>query len=357
MLTKFIRYALIGLGIVVFVLALTVFFQYKKLQRMRIFSAVDTELQIKLDRMGLFDIKREIKKEGFFPPKPIAELNIKVPLDYPLDNLLKEAKGGFGSSKIQILGFREKNLKKNYRIYLEVGQRKILTHRLIFSLEKAKVALLIDDFGYINERRLLDVFFDELSFPFTISIIPGTRFAEEIAKKAHQKNKQILVHLPMQPKGEFINRYKWIILDKMPRSEIEKEVEEAIESIPYAEGLNNHMGSLVTTRRELMEPVLRVLKKKGMFFVDSRTSSSSIGYSLAKELGVKSTFNCVFLDNKKSENYIKTQFKKLISQAIKKGWALGLGHSDITTALALKKLTKACDNRKISFVFVSEILD
>ena len=357
MINKLIRYTLIGLGIAVFGLALTVFFQYKQLQTTRIFSRVDEKIQVELNKLTLFKIEKRIRKEGIFPPHNVAEVKVDVPLSYPLDDLLRKAKNGFNSPEIQVLGFREENTKDTYKFYLDAGQDGFLTHKLIFSLKKAKIALLIDDFGYTNDDRLINTFFQEIPVPLTISIIPGTHFAEKIAKEAHRQKKQILVHLPMQPRGKFVNRYKWIILKGMSGEKIEEIAREAIESIPYAQGLNNHMGSLATTQKELMEPLLQVLKEKKMFFVDSRTSPSSIGYSLARKLGVKSTFNCVFLDNKKEESYIENQFKKLLSKAIEKGWALGLGHSNIETALALKKLVKECDNRKVNFVFCSDILN
>jgi len=357
MISKLIRYILIGLGIVIFALLLTVFFQYKKLQSARLFLAVDAKVQTELNKLGLLVTEKKIEQQGFPIPQQMAKIEVEIPLRLSLDKLLEQIKQGFSSSKVQILKFKEENLKNTYNIHLELGQDKSLTHRLLFSLKKAKVALLIDDFGYINKDKLLNAFFEDLSVPLTIAIIPGTQFAKEIAEKAHQNNIQILVHLPMQPKGDFKNQYKWIILDGMSREKIENITKEAIEFIPHAQGLNNHMGSLVTTKKELMEPVLQVLKKKQMFFVDSKTSPLSIAYPLAKNLGIKSTYNCVFLDNEKQIEYIENQFNKLILQAIENKWALGLGHLNEITALTLHKLTTNCDNRKIEFVLISEILN
>ena len=357
MINKLIRYLLIGLGIVIFALLLTVFFQYKKLQSTRLFLVVDTKVQSELNKLGLPVVKKKIEQQGFPISRQIAEIEVEIPLRLSLDKLLKQIKQEFSSPEVQILGFREENLKNIYNIHLELGQKRSLTHKLLFSLKKAKVALLIDDFGYINKDKLLNAFFKDLPVPLTISIIPGTQFAKEIAEKAHQDNIQILVHLPMQPRGNFKNQYKWIILDGMSREKIENIAKEAIEFIPYAQGLNNHMGSLVTTKKELMEPILQVLKNKQMFFVDSRTSPLSIAYSLAKNLGIKSTYNCVFLDNETQIEHIEDQFNKLILQATERGWALGLGHINATTALALHKLITNCDNRKIEFVLISEILN
>lgn len=357
MIKQIIRYIFIGLGTVIFILALAVFYQYREIQYARIFYTVDTKVQSGLSRLGLFITERKIKKEGFFPPRKVAEIKILIPLEKDLDILKEKIEKELVSPKVKTLKLVEKNLKDTYQIELELGSRKILTHRLLFFLKKAKIALLIDDFGYINDNKLINSFFKDLNFPFTISIIPGTEFAKKIAQEAHSSGKQILVHLPMQPKGKFVNRYRWIVLEGMSKDEIKKIVKEAIGAVPYAEGVNNHMGSLITSKEELIKPVLEVLKEKDMFFVDSRTSSKSVAYSLAIKLGIKSTFNCVFLDNRKERDYIKTRFNKLISIAVKKGWALGLGHANLTTALTLAELVKSCDKRKFNFVPISQILN
>ena len=356
MAKRSMRYVLAGLVVVICILALTVFFQHRKIQHDTFFSLVDAKVELVLDKLDFHLIEKKIGRQGFLPPLQVAEMSGEISPTCSLDSFLIQIKEGFLSSGIQILGWQERNLKNTFSIHLELGQKSTLTHRLRFSLRKVKVALLIDDFGYINEGAMVDAFFKELPVPFTVSIIPGSQFAQEIAEKANQTNKQVLVHLPMQPKGPFNNQYQWIILERMSGDEIKETVREAVESIPHAQGLNNHMGSLVTTKKELMEPVLHVLKEKGMFLVDSRTSSSSIAYSLAQNLGVKSTYNCVFLDNKKERGYITNQFNRLISQATERGWALGLGHSHITTASTLRELIKTCDNRKIRFVLVSEII-
>lgn len=356
MINRIIKYSMVGLGIAVLILSLTVFFQYKKLQYNKLFSAVDTKVQLQMSRMGLTPVEKKIRKQGFFPPHPVAKIKTKIPLTSSLDSLLVELREEFESSKVQVLSLREENLENVYNIHMKLGQRGTLTHELLLSLKKAKIALLIDDFGYLNDNKLLDTFFKDLPIPFTASIIPGTQFAEEIAKIAHREKKQVIVHMPMQPEGNFNNQYKWIILNGMPPNQIKRKVEKAIESVPYAEGLNNHMGSLVTTKKELIEPVLEGLKDRGMFFVDSKTSSHSIAYSLARDLGLRATFNCVFLDNEKSEKYIENQFEKLVLQAFQRGWALGLGHSNMKTASALKRVVKTCDSRKIKFVTISEIL-
>lgn len=357
MIHKIIRFFLIVMGVIIFFLALTVFYQYKELRYNRLFSGVNSTVETGIHNLGFDVLKRELKQEGLFPSRKVGEIRVLIPREYPLDQLIKKIKENFSSSNCKILNLQEENLKDIYQIKVELGFEKIKTHQLSFSLKKAKIALLIDDFGYSDDQNLLNAFFEELDFPFTISIIPGTPFAQEVARKAHLAGKEIILHLPMQPEGAFKNQYKWIVMEKMSEEKIRQTVREAIESVPYVEGLNNHMGSLVTTREDIMRPVLEVLKEKEMFFVDSKTSSRSIAYSLAQKLRVKSTFRTIFLDNQKKQTYIEHQFNQLLSLTKNKDKVLGLGHADLETASALAELTRKCDYRKFSFVFISEIVD
>ena len=82
--------------------------------------------------------------------------------------------------------------------------------------------------------------------------------------------------------------------------------------------------------------VLEEVKQKGGFFLDSRTSSRSVGYTVAKDLGLPAFRRSIFLDNVQDRRAIRIQLRKLVAQAKKHGWAIGIGHVYPTTCQALK---------------------
>ncbi len=357
MIKKIIRIFLMVVGVIIFILSLTVFYQYKQIHYDRTFYLTDSIVEEKLRNYGFSVLERKNVREGFFPSHLVGQIKAEIPREISLDDLSEKIRKDFFLAGCDILYWKEENKKDTYEILADIGKEEVLTHRLQFLLKKAKIALLIDDFGYTDDGKLLDLFFNQLNIPFSVSIIPGTPFAGEIASRAHFAGKQILVHMPMEPQEIFQNRYKWIILKKMSKEQIKNTLREAIESVPYAEGLNNHMGSLITSREDLMRPILEVLKDKKLFFVDSKTTSQSVGYLIAKKLQVKTASRSVFLDNYKDLAYIKGQFNELLSLALKRGKALGLGHADPRVGTALVSLVKECDTRKFQFVLISEILD
>lgn len=333
-------------------MSLVVFYQFQSKSYKEEYSQVERRINRELEILGFQIEEKTVHEEGFFPSHKVVRITIKIPFDYSLDKLKRRISH---LSPVKIFEFKEKNLDSQYQIQVNLGFKDTPTHFLKFILKKVKIAILIDDFGY-SKGEDVDILLKDINAPLTVSIIPGTPYAKEIAKKAHQNKKEIIVHLPMQPKGNFNNRYRWIIMEGMEDIEIKKTLKLALKDVPYAVGINNHMGSLITTKKREMEAILKVVKEEGLYFVDSQTASSSIAYTLAQKMKIRSSYRQIFLDNKKEESYINGQFKKLILLATKNGWALGIGHVNKVTASTLKECIRQLDKRKIRLVYVSQIL-
>ncbi|TET13004.1 divergent polysaccharide deacetylase family protein [Candidatus Aerophobetes bacterium] len=322
------------------------------------FSRIDAKVEKAIKRLDLPLVEKKIKKMGFLPVYFGVEETLSIPFDYSLDRLISQIEQEFSLPPIKICQIKEENLKDSYEILVNLGlEEERITYTLRFVLKKVKIALIIDDFGY-SKSRAVDIFLKDLDIPLTLSIIPGTEYARLIAEEAHKNGKEVMLHLPMEAEHEELNHgYKWIILNEMEEKEIRLATEEAIKNIPHAVGLNNHMGSLITTKERPMKALLEVVKEEGLFFIDSKTDPDSIAFPLAQKMGIKSTSRQVFLDNEKKIDYITKQFQKLISLAKVRGKVIGIGHANITTARAIKEILTSLEGRKIELVYVSEIVE
>lgn len=211
-----------------------------------------------------------------------------------------------------------------------------LTHRLIFRFLAAKIpiptppgplpriAIIIDDMGYDEKiaRRFLS-----LDAPLCFSILPDSPFQQQIASRLHRENKEILVHLPMEPlEYPRVDPGPGALLSNMTPEALIRQVEHDLRIVPFAVGANNHMGSGLTQDGEKMRIILSVLKRKNLFFVDSRTSAKTRCPLVAKGLGLRFAQRQVFLDNVQDAHAIRFQIKRLISIANKRGAAIGIGH-------------------------------
>lgn len=216
----------------------------------------------------------------------------------------------------------------------------------------SKVAIIIDDMGYHEKvgRALLS-----LPYDITFSFLPHAPFTAELVEIAYQADKTILLHLPMQPKGSEWDPGKGALLLSLNDEQQIALLEKNLEMVPYATGINNHMGSLYTEHPKPMLNLLEEIKKLELFFVDSFTTAKSVGYDLAKKLEIKTARRHVFLDNLHSVDKICTQLEELVISAEKHGEAVGIGHPKPETFDALKKCMPLYEQR-VEFVGVTELV-
>ena len=165
-----------------------------------------------------------------------------------------------------------------------------------YKKKKPQLAIVVDDFGYFKGDLLDD--FCKIKQPITFAILPDETHSKTAMLKANETNHETLIHIPMEPMSYPRNNPgKNAIYVHLSKKEIIKRMEGYIKKLPLCIGANNHMGSLVTTDEDIMKIVLEVLKRHEMFFVDSRTTSSSVAYSTAQRMMIPSFENNFFLDS------------------------------------------------------------
>ncbi len=220
----------------------------------------------------------------------------------------------------------------------------------------ARAAIVIDDMGRdINAlRRILAI-----DIPVTISVLPYLSHSRETAVEASERGREVLLHLPMEPMNMARNNPgKGALLTTMGEDEIKGLVREDIDSIPNILGVNNHMGSRFTGDERSMRAVLEVLKEDGdLFFLDSKTISSSKAYELAREMGVKSAERSVFLDNKRDVEYIRERLTELIEVANRKGEGIAIGHPYPETIRAIEEMAPLFREKGVEVVRLSELVE
>lgn len=220
-----------------------------------------------------------------------------------------------------------------------------------------RVAIIIDDFGHNNSKVATG--FAEVDFPITMSVLPHCLSTTAIAAQAHQAGKEILAHLPMEPEGyPEVDPGPGALLASHSLGEIKGLVEKALNDVPFAVGVNNHMGSALTKDSARMRAVMQSLKGTGLFFVDSMTTPMSVAYKEARRAGVPSARNLMYLDSdidQRGTVDVEAQLAELEELAWRRGEAIGIGHPRKETLRMLRKKLPEMVERGIELVFVSEL--
>jgi hypothetical protein len=220
---------------------------------------------------------------------------------------------------------------------------------------RPQVAIIIDDVGYNEEvvYRLL-----QLGERFTYAILPYLEKSAEIAQLLNEKNQEIILHIPMEPEeSSFTDSYKGALWTHMSNEEIRRLVQQSIQAIPYIKGVSNHMGSRFTSQSEKMRAVLDEVKKFGLFFLDSRTTVHTVGYALAKRMGIKSLERNVFLDDEETLDAIRNQLRRTVSLAVQNGKAIAIGHPRPITVEALRLVLPEFKKKNIEIVSLSRLIE
>jgi polysaccharide deacetylase 2 family uncharacterized protein YibQ len=197
------------------------------------------------------------------------------------------------------------------------------------------VAIVIDDIGYDAQtaEKLL-----KIDAPLTFSVLPFGPHSREIAAEARSKGHEIMLHLPMQP-NEFpaVNPGPGALLSQMKSNEFIGQLEDDLNQIPGLKGVNNHMGSAISTSPERMRQIFSILKKRGLYYIDSRTTAETVARPSAELLQIPFTERDIFIDHREDEQFIRKQLHELIKRAQRQGYAVGIAHPHAITCRVLSE--------------------
>jgi polysaccharide deacetylase 2 family uncharacterized protein YibQ len=286
-------------------------------------------------------------------------------VEVPRSILFSQIEGKFKRS-LSLLGnsFSMKSSRATKSLHMEIKVMDRITHRLTFLYSKPsslemklspKVAIVIDDLGGESSvsQELL-----RWNLPVTFSILPFTPHGKTLALKAQRKGKEVILHLPMEP-HEYpnIKPGEGALLQKMDEEELRRQLSRDIEAVPHIKGISNHMGSRLMEDPEKMKIILSELKRRELFFLDSRTTPQTLGLQTARSLGLKSAERSIFLDHSPKEKDVKQQLEKLTYLALANGKAIGIGHPHASTIKSLREMIPKMKEKGIEIVPLSELVE
>jgi polysaccharide deacetylase 2 family uncharacterized protein YibQ len=216
------------------------------------------------------------------------------------------------------------------------------------------ISIIIDDMGnrLKDGRHAL-----ALPGPVTYSFLPHTPFARRLANQAHDLNKEVMLHLPMDAhRGNRLGPGG--LTRHMTEGKLKETLISSLESVPHVVGLNNHMGSLLTRHPGAMNWLMQGMHEYGgLYFIDSRTSSVTVAEKAALENGLQAASRDIFLDHERDPAAIRAQFQRLIAIAQRRGKAIGIGHPYPETMAVLMQELARLGEYGVELVPVSQFIN
>ncbi len=217
---------------------------------------------------------------------------------------------------------------------------------------RAVIALVIDDVGIdkAGARKAI-----ALPPQITLAFMPyATNVAAE-AQEALSAGHEILVHMPMQPLGAADPGPHALRADDTPEK-LQQEIDWNLARFSGYTAVNNHMGSRMTEDPAAMRILMKMLKARGLFFLDSRTTARTVAAKIAGEEGVPSISRDVFIDNDQTPADVERQLAETERIALKTGVAIAIGHPHPVTLAVVSEWVKTLPAKGIELVPVASVV-
>lgn len=238
--------------------------------------------------------------------------------------------------------------KEMEEIIIEPGAETIPVHA-------GTLAVIIDDFGYRNDR--VSEGFLELGAELTFAVIPGHEYSQYFSRRARENGFEVIVHMPFEANFQTSGEEDFILSTDMTSMELEKRIRNVLDHLPEARGMNNHQGSKATADSRVMGVLGSLLKKHNKYYIDSRTTTETVAETTMRSLAVPTNRRHVFLDNNDDADLIRIQLEELAEKARFQGRAVGIGHARPNTLAVLKKVIPEFQKDGLHFAFASEVVD
>lgn len=232
----------------------------------------------------------------------------------------------------------------------------VLCQPLMVLADSPRIVIIIDDIGYrpSADRRVL-----KLPIEVALAVLPSSPNAAAMAMAGHSQGRPVMVHLPMQSLDDRSNAAllgpEALTLDTT-EAELKTILSDAFAAVPHAEGVNNHMGSLLTQHPGHMRWLMQALAcRKASFFIDSFTSADSVALDTAIAEHLPATRRHVFLDSDPNFDAIVAELERLIALARRDGYAVAIGHPLPETLRAIEELLPVLNERGVRLVTPSAL--
>ena len=288
----------------------------------------------------IYDYTSHIYEEGF----DAVEVSVPMPRVEQKSSFLERLSRAARIPQEQVKPARDETANQTWQKYA--------TMPVLVPDHNAKIILVIDDLGIVKgvSKQLID-----MNVPLTLSFLPYASDVKAQVNDAYDKGHDILVHIPMEPKGDADPGPHALFSSKNVKEQRE-DINYNLSQFSHYIGINNHMGSAFTENEEAVGRLLDVIKDKGLFVLDSKTTNKSKLESIAYQKNIPVINRDVFLDNVRDVDAIMGQLEKLEKIAKSKGIAVAIGHPYRVTVSALEKWIPTLKDKGISIVPISQII-
>ncbi|MFI5142405.1 MAG: divergent polysaccharide deacetylase family protein [Thermoanaerobaculales bacterium] len=201
----------------------------------------------------------------------------------------------------------------------------------------ARLAIVLDDAG-----ESLEIVQEVAKLPASVAVavLPNATHSAEVARALSSLGREVLLHMPMEPVANHgTGPGPGAVEVGLTEDAVRERLDSALATVAVAKGVNNHMGSRATADAATMRAVMIELHRRGLYFLDSRTTADTVAESEARANGVPALHRDIFLDVVGEPDAVQQALTQAMARAREKGSALAIGHvHPVTLAVLAREL-------------------
>ena len=221
---------------------------------------------------------------------------------------------------------------------------------------KPRIALIVTNLGLsaTYTKAALKLLPEDITLSFS-HVAPRLK---SWIREARQKGHEVLMDIPMEPLGFPKNDPgRATLLTSSNEVENLNRLEHVMKKAGGYVGLLGTLGTKFMLHSETFLPILKTIKQRGLIYVDSRSTSRSLGPELASSIQLPRAFNNIFIDKEPSNQKIKSKLDELEKIALKKRFAVGIAQPFPLTIEILSQWAEKLKGKQISLAPITAVVD
>ncbi|MBD3391151.1 MAG: hypothetical protein GF418_03755 [Chitinivibrionales bacterium] len=314
-----------------------------------------------LETFDTLEVRTPDRQERFFLEDSLKQMLVRVPRGRPIEWIVWEIGRAAKGTSYRLTDSRYDQRRDKCVIDFRSSDARRPAIRLVVSRSErffsttGRMAILIEDFEFQADKTTIDI----LSFPepLTVSLRPSVKKSAWTAQAADQYNKEVVIQLALEPLVRS-NAHASLPMIMVHHSadKIRDIVDSACDAIPNFAGFNNLLGSRALEDPRVMGIVLREIKKRHGYFIETKTARRSVVPSKVREIELPYTRVTSRVPENESARDIEEHLRHLCVVAQKKGTVLAAAQASQDLVAALDAMRDAFRQNGIRLVHVSEIV-
>ena len=224
------------------------------------------------------------------------------------------------------------------------------------SRDRPRIAIIISSIGF--NGRMTQAAIDELPPEITLALSPYANAIEGWTDGIRQSGHEMLLMVPMEPLDYPLNDPgPHTLMTSLSANENLDRLYWLLSQTSGYVGIINEMGSKFTADPDSIRPIMQDIQRRGIAFVDSRTTRFTLGAISAQEFGIPTAINSRYIDNDLSAAQIDRYLRELENTAQRSGFAVGIGRANPVTYKRLIEWAQTLDAKGIDLAPITAIIN